>query len=81
MPLRKAILVNHDLKNITYFREDAKLFEGVTQSTVIFSACNAPESANLSVTNRGETFEISKDIIKNCFPLTLEIPLVDQTGC
>ncbi|MDA7741568.1 hypothetical protein N8866_00320, partial [bacterium] len=78
--IRKELLLSYDLKSITYFREDAKLFEGVTQSTVIFSAKKAVSSPDLKVINNGNVFIVSKNLIYKSFPKSLEIPLVDKIG-
>lgn len=78
--LRKELLYNCDLSEITYFREDAKLFEGVTQSTVIFTAQKSPPTSSLKITNSGHSFAISKSLIPKCFPETNEIPLIDEVG-
>lgn len=80
LAIRKELLLFYDLKSITYFREDAKLFEGVTQSTVIFSAKKAISSQDLKVINNGSEFIVSKDLIYKSFPKSMEIPLVDKIG-
>lgn len=80
LPIRKELFVNFDLSSITYFREDANLFDGVTQSTVIFSAKKTKASPRIDINNNGHSFTISKKLISKCFPNTLEIPLVDEIG-
>jgi len=80
LPIRKELFNHFDLSSITYFREDANLFDGVTQSTVIFSAKKSKASPRIDINNNGRSFSISKKLISNCFPNTLEIPLVDEVG-
>ena len=80
LPIRKELFVNYNLASITYFREDANLFEGVTQSTVIFSAKKSKPSPRINIINSGRSFNISKKLISDCFPKSLEIPLVDEIG-
>jgi adenine-specific DNA-methyltransferase len=80
LPIRKEILVNFDLFSITYFREDTNLFEGVTQSTVIFCAKKTSANPIIKVKNGDRTFNVPKSLIFDCFPNTLEIPLVDEIG-
>ena len=80
LPIRKELYVNYDLSTIIYFREDANLFEGVTQSTVIFTAKKSKTSDRINIINNGFSFSVSKKLISDCFPKSLEIPLVDEVG-
>lgn len=80
LPIRRELYQNYDLSTIVYFREDANLFEGVTQSTVIFSARKSKSSDRINIINDGSCFSISKKLISDCFPKSLEIPLVNEVG-
>lgn len=78
--LRKHILTSHKLYFIRYYPESARLFENVSQSTVIFYMQKNRKTDKIGIEMPDSTFEIEFEIIKNVFPTNFEIPLIDQTG-
>ena len=78
--LRKHIVTNHKLHFIRYYPEAAKLFENVSQSTVIFYIQKAGITNNINIEINKSKFDIDVETIKNIFPTNLEIPLIDKIG-
>lgn len=78
--LRKHILTSHKLHFIRYFPEAARLFENVSQSTVIFYLQKNGKTDKIRIEMSDNSFEIDFETIKNVFPTNFEIPLIDKTG-
>ncbi len=78
--LRKHLLISHKLRFIRYYPESAKLFENVSQSTVIFYFQKSCKTDKIGIEISGNTFDIDFATIKNIFPTNFEIPLIDKTG-
>jgi len=78
--LRKHLLNSHRLHFIRYYPEAARLFENVSQSTVIFYLQKGNKTDKIGIEISDNTFEIDFVIIKNIFPTNFEIPLIDKTG-
>lgn len=78
--LRKHILTSHKLHFIRYFPEAARLFENVSQSTVIFYLQKNGKTDKIGIEMSDNIFEIDFETIKNVFPTNFEIPLIDKTG-
>lgn len=78
--LRKHILTSHKLHFIRYFPEAARLFENVSQSTVIFYLQKNGKTDKIGIEMADNSFEIDFETIKNVFPTNFEIPLIDKTG-
>ena len=78
--LRKHILTSHKLHFIRYFPEAARLFENVSQSTVIFYLQKNGKTDKIGIEMSDKRFEIDFETIKNVFPTNFEIPLIDKTG-
>jgi len=78
--LRKHILTSHKLHFIRYYPEAARLFENVSQSTVIFYLQKNGKTEKIGIEMSNNTFEIDFETIKNVFPTNFEIPLIDETG-
>lgn len=78
--LRKHLLTSHKLHFIRYYPEAARLFENVSQSTVIFYLQKNGKTDKIGIEMSDNRFEIDFDTIKNVFPTNFEIPLIDQTG-
>lgn len=78
--LRKHILTSHKLHFIRYFPEAARLFENVSQSTVIFFLQKNGKTDKIGIEMFDNRFEIDFETIKNVFPTNFEIPLIDKTG-
>ena len=78
--LRKHILTAHKLLAVKYYPESSKLFENVSQSTVIFYFQKSSKTNSIGIEVSGNKFEVSLETIKKIFPANFEIPLIDQTG-
>lgn len=78
--LRKHILTSHKLHFIRYYPEAARLFENVSQSTVIFYLQKNVKTDKIGIEMSDNSFEIDFETIKNVFPTNFEIPLIDKTG-
>lgn len=78
--LRKHILTTHKLHFIRYYPEAARLFENVSQSTVIFYLQKNGKTDKIGIEMSDNSFEIDFETIKNVFPTNFEIPLIDKTG-
>lgn len=78
--LRKHILTSHKLHFIRYYPESARLFENVSQSTVIFYIQKNGRTDKIGIEISKNCFEIDLHTIKTVFPSNFEIPLIDKTG-
>lgn len=78
--LRKHILTSHKLHFIRYYPESARLFENVSQATVIFYLQKNGETDKIRIEILDNAFEIDFELIKNVFPKNFEIPLIDEMG-
>ncbi|MBC7749502.1 MAG: Eco57I restriction-modification methylase domain-containing protein [Methylotenera sp.] len=78
--LRKHLLISHKLHFIRYYPESARLFENVSQSTVIFYLQKSFKTDKIGIEIADNTFEIDFATIKNIFPTNFEIPLIEKTG-
>lgn len=78
--LRKYILTSHKLHFIRYYPESARLFENVSQSTVIFYLQKNGKTEEIGIELENNSFKIDLETIKNVFPSNFEIPLIDKTG-
>jgi Alw26I/Eco31I/Esp3I family type II restriction m6 adenine DNA methyltransferase len=78
--LRKHILNSNKLHFIRYFPESARLFENVSQSTVIFYFQKGGKTNKIGIEISKNTFEIELETIKSIFPTNFEIPLIDKAG-
>ncbi len=78
--LRKHILTSHKLHFIRYYPEAARLFENVSQSTVIFYLQKNGTTNKIGIEIPNNSFEIDFETIKSIFPTNFEIPLIDETG-
>lgn len=78
--LRKHILNSHKLHFIRYYAESAKLFENVSQATVIFNLQKGGNTEKIGIEILDNSFEIDFCTIKNIFSTNYEIPLIDKIG-
>lgn len=78
--LRKHILTSHKLHFIRYYPEASRLFENVSQSTVIFYLQKNGKTDKIGIEMSHNAFEIDFETIKNVFPTNFEIPLIDEIG-
>lgn len=78
--LRKHILTSHKLHFIRYYPEASRLFDNVSQSTIIFYLQKNGKTEKVGIEISDNTFEIDFETIKNVFPTNFEIPLIDETG-
>ncbi|MEN6552011.1 MAG: DNA (cytosine-5-)-methyltransferase [Methanobacterium sp.] len=78
--IREWILKKNKLREIDHFPEAAKLFENVTQSTVIFHMKKGDITDKIKIRVNGESFHISLNTITDSFGENLEIPLINRVG-
>jgi adenine-specific DNA-methyltransferase len=78
--LRKHLLFANELKSIKYFSESVKLFENVSQSTVIFQLQKSLVTSCIDISVNGNEFRISIDDILQIFGKNFEVPLIDNQG-
>lgn len=78
--LRKFILNKNNLREVEFFPESAKLFDNVSQATVIFFVSKAAETKEIKIKINENKFNVSFDLIKRTFPENLEIPQMDEIG-
>ena len=78
--LRKHIFTSHKLHFIRYYPEASRLFENVSQSTVIFYLQKNGKTDKIGIEISDNNFEIDFETIKNVFPSNFEIPLIDEIG-
>ncbi len=76
--LRRFLLSANKLYSIRYYPESAKLFENVSQSTVIFYLTKGATSNKINVEIEDNKFEVDFSTIKDIFSQNLEIPLISQ---
>lgn len=77
--LRKHLLLAHKVRAIRFFSEKASLFDNVTQATNIFFLQKKGETDTISIERDNECVDVPLDVIKQLFPLQLEIPFLSQT--
>lgn len=78
--LRKHILKSHTLQFIRYYPESARLFENVSQSTVIFYLQKGGKTEKIGIEIFENTFEVDMLTIEKVFSSNFEIPLIDKLG-
>lgn len=78
--LRKYLLLENKIREIDYFPESARLFNGISQSTVIFYTQKQGKTDKIRIKLGKRKFLISLDLIHKSFGENYEIPLIDRTG-
>lgn len=78
--LRKHLLLKNKIREINYFAESARLFENVSQATVIFYLKKEEVTNDISIKIDNSTFKIKIDLIKKVFPDNYEIPYIEKEG-
>lgn len=78
--LRKYIILNNKLREIKYFPESTKIFDNITQSTVIFYLEKGGKSDNINITVNGDSLKITTDLIEKVFGQNYEIPYINKIG-
>lgn len=78
--LREWLLLNHKIRSIEYFPESAKLFDNVSQSTVIFHLNKNNVTDEIDITIDNDSFKISLELIEKIFEENLEIAYVNKIG-
>jgi len=78
--LRKHILLDNNVRSIRYFPESEKLFENISQSTVIFYMQKNGQTDSINISTNGDSFEISLDLVKKTFGENYEIPYIKEIG-
>lgn len=78
--LRKHMFTAHQVHFIRYYPEAARLFENVSQSTVIFFLQKGVRNNKIRIEVPGSRFSIDLALVEKIFPGNFEIPLIDKTG-
>ena len=78
--LRKVILLENRLRDIEYFPESANLFEGITQSTVIFHLQKSGKTEKIKIKYNGDVLYAPIELIHKSFNENYEIPFINKTG-
>ena len=78
--LRKHLLTSNELYFIKYYPEAARLFENVSQSTVIFYLRKGNQTDRIKIEKLDKIFQIKLATIMDIFPNNFEIPLIDKIG-
>jgi len=78
--LRKFILLNNKIREINYFPENARLFDNVSQSTVIFYLNKGGKTNKIKIKTNREKFTITPELINKIFGDNYEIPYVNKLG-
>ncbi len=75
--LRKYLLCQNTVREIVYYPEKAVLFENnVTQATNIFYLQRGGATTDIVISNNTEEFQVNLSLIKELFPIHMEIPLI-----
>ncbi len=78
--LRRHLLLKNNLRRIKFFGESAKLFQNVSQATVIFFLNKSGKTNELEIENGDDKFKINLSTIEKAFSGNYEIPQIDQAG-
>lgn len=78
--LRRFLLEHNKVKQIDYYPESAKLFEDVSQATVIFYLQKGKQTDELMIRSGGNSFAISFSLIKKVFSENYEVPYINKVG-
>ena len=78
--LRKHLLQENKIREINYFPESSRLFENVSQATVIFYLQKGKQTDEIKIITNSSDFTISFDLIKKSFGSNYEIPFIDRQG-
>lgn len=75
--LRKYLLCQNKVREIVYYPEKSVLFENnVTQATNIFYLQKGGVTTDIIISSNMEEFHVSLSLIKELFPVNMEIPLI-----
>jgi adenine-specific DNA-methyltransferase len=78
--IRTHIITNNKLRSIKYFPESAKIFDNISQSTVIFYVQKDEVTDDVKIEANNESFNITEELIKKAFGNNLEIPFINRMG-
>lgn len=78
--LRKHLLLDNRVISIHFFAEKAPLFDNVNQATNIFVLEKGNITDNISITESNETFFVNMELVRELFPVNLEIPVIQSFG-
>lgn len=76
--LRKEIITKHKLNSIKYYPESNKIFENVTQSTIIFYMTKSGKTENIAINYIDDNFKININNVEKIFNGNYEIPLIKK---
>lgn len=78
--LRKHIINNNKLRQISFYPENANLFDNVSQATSIFYVSKNGKTENVFLKINEKNFSISSGLIKQTFNDKYEVPQMDEIG-
>lgn len=78
--LRKHLINNNKLRQISFYPENANLFDNVSQATSIFHISKNGKTDEISLKINKKKFSISSDLIKKTFKEKYEVPQMDEIG-
>lgn len=78
--LRKYIINNNQLRQISFYPENAKLFDNVSQATSIFYISKSGKTDEIMLNINDSKFSISAGLVKETFRENYEVPQMDEIG-
>ncbi|MGL4669068.1 MAG: Eco57I restriction-modification methylase domain-containing protein [Methanobacteriaceae archaeon] len=78
--LRKFLLKSNTIHEINYFPEKTKIFENITQATIIFYLKKGGITDKIYFRNGDESFHIPLSLVEKSFKNNYEIPFIDKVG-
>lgn len=77
--LRKYLLLRNNVISIRFFAEKIPLFENVSQATNIFILEKGSSTSNIKISEDEEVFDVNISLVKELFPVNLEIPTIKSS--
>ena len=77
--LRKYLLLKNTISEISYYPENANLFDNVSQATVIFYLTKNEKTTDINIKVKNDSFVVNIKDIEKSFS-NLEIPYINKTG-
>jgi len=78
--LRKYIINNNQLRQISFYPENAKLFDNVSQATSIFYISKNGKTDEILLNINDSKFSITAGLVKETFKENYEVPQMDEIG-
>lgn len=77
--LRKYLLLKNTISEISYYPENANLFDNVSQATVIFYLTKNKKTTDINIKVKNDSFVVNIKDIEKSFS-NLEIPYINKIG-